>query len=306
MPQSFDSMPMAPGWRFEDILPEITGRAVEYIHKQSGKDQPFFLFFSMTSPHEPVSPSDAFKGKSGIAPIADFVMETDWSVGEVLNAVEDADISENTLIIFTADNGHSHYTGWEKLVDAGHAPSGPFRGHKGDIWEGGHRVPFIAKWIGKISSGTSSDQLICLTDIYATCQDLISGNLPPPDQGEDSFSFLDILLKNSARSERENIVSHSVFGEFAYRKDGWKMVFQLPERTLEKSRGKAAKPALYHLEYDIAEKFDSAAFYPQKVEQLSKELRLIVERGTSRVGERSANDVKVSFDTIQMARWAIK
>jgi arylsulfatase A-like enzyme len=233
-------------------------------------------------------------------------METDWSAGEIMNAVEDADISENTLIIFTADNGHSNYTGWEQLVDAGHAPSGPFRGHKGNIWEGGHRVPFIACWKGRISSGTSSDQLICLTDIYATCQDLISGNLPPPDQGEDSFSLLDILLNNSAGSGRDNIVSHSVSGEFAYRKDGWKIVFQLPDKSLEKSRGKAAIPALYHLDYDIAEKFDSAAFYPRKVEQLSEELRLIVDRGTSRAGLRSANDVKVSFDTIQMARWALE
>lgn len=143
----------------------------------SGKDNPFFLFFSMTSPHEPVSPSDYFQVKSGMAPIADFVMETDWSVGEILQAVEEAGISENTLILFTADNGHSNYTGWEKLVNAGHAPSGPFRGHKG-------------------------------------------------------------------------------------------------------------------------------AFYTQKVEQLTKELRLIVERGTSREGEKQNNDVKIIFDTIQKVRWS--
>ena len=306
MPQSFDSMPMAPGWKFEDILPEITRKSVDYIHKQREKDKPFFLFFSMTSPHEPVSPSDHFRGKSGIAPIADFVMETDWSVGEIIHAVEDAEISENTIIIFTADNGHSNYTGWKRLVNAGHAPSGPFRGHKGDIWEGGHRVPFIVKWKGKIATGASSDQLICISDIYATCHELISGNMPSTIQGEDSFSFLDILLNTDGKSDRENIVSHSVNGEFAYRKNGWKIVYKLPESNLEKSRGKAAKLELYHLEYDIAEKFDSAAFYPQKVKQLTKELMLIVERGTSRGGEIKANDVKISFDTIQKARWAVK
>jgi arylsulfatase A-like enzyme len=306
MPQSFDSLPMAPAWKFEDILPELTRRAVDYIHIHSGQDKPFFLFFSMTSPHEPVSPSPDFQGKSGIAPIADFVMETDWAAGEIIQAVDDAEISENTLIMFTADNGHSHYTGWEKLVQAGHAPSGPFRGHKGDIWEGGHRVPFIAKWKGKIATGTSSDQLVCLSDIYATCHDLISGDVPPANQGEDSFSFLDILLNKKGKSGRENIVSHSVNGEFAYRKDGWKIVFILPENNLERSRGKAAKIELYHLEYDIAEKSDSIAFYPQKAEQLTKELRLIVERGTSREGQKMANDVRVSFDTIQPARWALE
>jgi len=306
MPQSFDSMPMAPAWKFEEILPEITRRAVDYIHKQSGNGHPFFLYFSMTSPHEPVSPSDAFKGKSGIAPIADFVMETDGSAGEILQAVEDAGISENTLIIFTADNGHSHYTGWERLVKAGHAPSGPFRGHKGDIWEGGHRVPFIAMWQGKIAAGTSSNQLICISDIYATCHQLISGNAPPADQAEDSFSFLDILLKKKGRSEREGLVSHSVNGEFAYRNNGWKIVFKLPESNLEISRGKAAKMELYHLDYDISEKFDSIAFYPDKVRELTRELMLIVERGTSREGNKAVNDVTVSFDTIQKVRWAVK
>jgi arylsulfatase A-like enzyme len=233
-------------------------------------------------------------------------METDWSVGEILKAVEEAEISENTLIIFTADNGHSNYTGWEKLVDAGHLPSGPFRGHKGNIWEGGHRVPFIARWNGKIPNGSFSDQLICLSDIYATCLDLVSGHEPESNQGEDSFSFLDILLKQNGKTQRDNVISHSVNGEFAYRRDGWKIVFKLPESNLEKSRGKAAKVELYHLEYDIAERFDSASFYPQKVDQLTGELRLIIERGTSREREKAANDVRVSFDTIQRARWAKK
>ncbi len=306
MPQSFDSLPMAPGWRFEDILPEITRRAVHFIHSQSGKDSPFFLYFSMTSPHEPVSPSDRFKGKSGIAPIADFVMETDWSAGEVIRAVEDAGISDRTLIIFTADNGHSHYTGWEELVEAGHLPSGPFRGHKGDIWEGGHRVPFIVRWEGKITPGRSSDQLICISDIYATCHELVTGYLPSPDEGEDSYSFLDIIFNKGQTSGRNNIVSHSVNGEFSYRSSGWKIVFSLPEIDLARSRGKAAKIELYHLEYDIAESFDSAVYYPQKVDQLTRELGLIVDRGTSREGEPGANDVQVSFDTIQRKRWALK
>jgi arylsulfatase A len=304
MPEIFDSMPMAPGWRFEDILPEITRRAVDYIHLQSSKGNPFFLYFAMTSPHEPVSPSDRFKGKSGIAPIADFVMETDWSAGEIIRAVEKSGISDHTLIIFTADNGHSHYTGWEALVQAGHAPSGPFRGHKGDIWEGGHRVPFIVKWEEKIAGGTSSKQLICLSDIYATCHELVTGYQPPPGEGEDSFSFLDILLNKSLKSARDNIVNHSVNGEFAYRSHGWKIVFRLPENNLATSRGKAAKIELYHLEDDLSEAFDRTVFYPDVVHQLTAELSMLVERGTSRGGVRQENDVMVRFDTIQETRWA--
>jgi len=306
MPREFEGSPMAPGWEFDQILPEITERAVEYIHTQSKSNQPFFLYFSMTSPHEPVVPTERFSGKSGIAPIADFVMETDWSVGQILKAVENAGISENTLIIFTADNGHSHYTGWEDLLSAGHMPSGAYRGHKGDIWEGGHRVPFIVKWQDRVNAGTLSDQLVCITDIYATCHELVTGKSVPENEGEDSFSFLDILLNDNGKSSRNNIVNHSVNGEFAYRKDGWKIVFSLPEKGLEKSRGKAAKVELYHLEYDVAEEFDSSGFYPQVVTKLTNELRFLVQRGTSRKGEKRANDVEVDFENIQERRWAVK
>ena len=118
MPRGFEGAPMAPGWRFENIMPELTRRAVDYIHQHARAQQPFFLYFSQTSPHEPVVPSEQFKGQSRIAPIADFVMETDWSSGQILQAVDDAGIAENTIVIFTADNGHSHYTGWDQLVAA--------------------------------------------------------------------------------------------------------------------------------------------------------------------------------------------
>ncbi len=304
MPREFDGSPMAPGWQFDRILPGITRKAVDYIHRQSKSGSPFFLYFAMTSPHEPVVPTEKFAGKSGIAPIADFVMETDWSAGQIVKAVEDAGIADNTLVIFTADNGHSHYTGWEKLVKAGHMPSGPYRGHKGDIWEGGHRVPFIARWKGRIEAGSSSDQLICLTDIYATCHEVVTGTLPPPGCGEDSFSFLDVLFGKQDASPRENIVSHSVDGEFAYRKGKWKIVYMLPEKNKRLSRGKKAKIELYNLEADIAESRDSSEYYPEIIGQLEKELEAIVQRGTSRAGEKQANDVKVCFDTIQTERWA--
>ncbi len=119
MPRHFAGCPMAPGWKFDQVLPEITRRAAEHVHERAKQDKPFFLYFSMTSPHEPVVPSIDFKGKSGISLIADFVMETDWSAGQVIKAVDDAGIADNTIVIFTADNGHSHYTGWETLVKIG-------------------------------------------------------------------------------------------------------------------------------------------------------------------------------------------
>ena len=304
MPRRFDGQAMAPDWEFKNILPGITEKAVTYIKEQSSSASPFFLYFSMTSPHEPVSPSENFEGKSGIAPIADFVMETDWSVGQLLEAVKEAGIEEETLIIFTADNGHSHYTGWDLLLEAGHKASGPFRGHKSTIWEGGHRVPFIAKWKGKIADGDQSDQLICLTDIYASLYELLHAKEQPSDEGEDSFSFLSILMNKASVSAREDIVNHSVHGEFAYRKDGWKLVFKLPEKNLALSRGKAAIKELYHLEEDIAESSNVIDQHPDIAIQLEMQLKEIIERGSSREGNHQANDVRVIYDTIQIARWA--
>jgi len=160
LPRGFVGSPMAPGWRLREIVPELTRRAVEQIRSRAQSDKPFFLFYSMTSPHEPISPSPAFQDKSGIAPIADFVMETDWSAGQVIQAVDEAGIADDTIVIFTADNGHSHYTGWEPLVEAGHMPSGPYRGHKGDIWEGGHLVPLVVPLAVSLSGGTAGPPVL--------------------------------------------------------------------------------------------------------------------------------------------------
>lgn len=304
MPKGFEGSPMAPGWQFDQILPEITNCAVDYIHEQSKSNAPFFLYFAMTSPHEPVVPSDKFDGKSGIAPIADFVMETDWSAGQIIKAIGDAGIADNTIVIFTADNGHSHYTGWESLIEAGHLPSGPYRGHKGDIWEGGHRVPFIVRWPGKVAVGKSNNNLVCLTDIFAMCTEIVSGDLPPENAAEDSFSFLNKLLEEGSPASRTNLVSHSRNGEFAYRNAEWKIVFKLPDGKLGKSRGKAAIVELYNLDEDIAEENNLSKEHPEIVQQLTDEMRTLVDRGTSRPGSDQLNDVKVVFDTIQTKRWA--
>ncbi|MEQ8786177.1 MAG: arylsulfatase [Pirellulaceae bacterium] len=303
MPRSFDGQPMAPGWRFDQILPTITERAVEYIHRRAKAEQPFFLYFSMTSPHEPVVPSEQFAGKSGIAPIADFVMQTDWSAGQVLKALDEAGVADNTLVLFTADNGHSHYTGWNELVAAGHQPSGPYRGHKGDIWEGGHRVPLVVRWPGHIAADTSSHQLVCLTDVMATCAELVGGDLPP-SAAEDSLSFLPAALGKTAQSPRGSLVSHSVNGEFAYREGPWKLVFKMVGANLAQSRGKPTVVELYNLDDDLAETRDVAKQHADVVVKLTKNLQSLVDRGTSRPGPRQANDAQVDFDLIQTARWA--
>lgn len=302
MPRGFVGAPMAPDWKFDAILPELTARAVKRIHKLAKTKKPFFLYFSMTSPHEPVVPSKNFRGKSGIAPIADFVMETDWSAGQVIKAVDDAGIAKNTIVIFTADNGHSHYTGWQELVDAGHMPSGPYRGHKGDIWEGGHRVPLIVRWPGQVPGGGSSDQLVSLTDLYATCADLLG--LPLPDNGaEDSISFLSTLIGDIREPLRASLVSHSNHGEFAWRDGDWKLVFKnaLPNR--DRSRGKPTVAELYNLKTDIAEKVNLASQRPEIVQKMKKDFERLIANGSSRKGQKASNDTPVRFDITQTERW---
>lgn len=302
MPRSFVGCPIAPDWRFDDILPELTRRAVDQVHKLAKAKKPFFLYFSQTSPHEPVVPSKRFKGKSGIAPIADFVMETDWSAGQVIKAVDDAGIADNTIVIFTADNGHSHYTGWPDLIKAGHLPSGPYRGHKGDIWEGGHRVPFVVRWPGHAPGGHNSDRLVSLTDLFATFADLLGRPLPR-NGAEDSVSFLSALLGDVREPPRTALVSHSNHGEFAYRDGDWKLVFKnaLPNRN--KSRGRKRIAKLYNLKEDIAESNDLAARKPEIVKRLSAKLERLIEQGATRSGLNAANDTLVRHDTTQTKRW---
>ncbi len=303
LPNGFAGTPAAPDWRMQDILPEITRRAATYVRDQAKRDQPFFLYFSLTSPHEPIVPSKKFQGKSGIAPIADFVMETDWSVGEVLKAIDDAGVAEDTIVIFTADNGHSHYTGWEQLVAAGHQPSGPYRGHKGDIWEGGHRVPLVVRWPGNAKAGSSSEQMVCLTDMFATCAQIIGEELPAAG-AEDSISFLPALLGKPHDDGRTTLVSHSNFGEFAYRAGPWKLVYRLSEPNLERSRGKPTVVELYDLDSDIGERSDLSKEHPDVVQRLASDLKTLVDRGTSRAGQKASNDAVVDFETTQTLRWA--
>jgi arylsulfatase A-like enzyme len=292
----FDGAPMAPGWRFDRILPDITERAVAYIHEQAETPEPFFLFFSMTSPHEPVSPSDDFKGKSGIAPIADFVMETDWSAGQIVDALKNAGIADNTLVIFTADNGHSHYTGWDTLVEHGHQASGPYRGWKSQIWEGGHRVPFIASWPGKIEAGTENDKLVGLNDIMATCTAMLGDTLPD-DAGEDSVNLLPLLLGTDSAPVRESLIHHDVRGNFSIRRGPWKLVV-LAKKDVDPTF------ELYNLAEDIAESNEVSANYPAVVAELLALLDRHVALGRSTPGEPQLNDtLDLDVRRLPQERW---
>ncbi len=210
---------MAPGFDLEEVDPTFTREAIKFMEKshQEYPKRPFFVYLPLSSPHAPWLPPDMVKGKSQEGPRGDLVVLADWCVGEILKALDRLNVVDNTLIIVTSDNGPRHGTG-------GHRSSGSFRGYKSHIWEGGHRVPFIARWPGKIQAGTSSDEMICLTDLIATCAAILHIDLPV-GAGPDSCSILPALLgKRGDRPIRESLVSHSENGTFAIRQGNWKLI----------------------------------------------------------------------------------
>jgi arylsulfatase A-like enzyme len=295
--------PMVPGHKFEDILPAITQRATDVIAKRAAAKQPFFLYFALTSPHEPVAPSKPWLGKSGISPLADFIMQTDDTVGQVLQALEKSGTAQNTLVIFTADNGHCPYTDLNDLLKAGHRPSGPFRGYKADIWEGGHHEPFFARWPDKIKPGTTCDDMICLTDLMATCA-AITGAKLPENAAEDSVNFLPDLLGTATSPCREAIVHQGLSGALAIRQGQWKLEYcpgsngygsASPPGDDDARKQGLPEVQLYDMATDVAEQRNVQAEHPEIVNHLTQLLQKYIDDGRSTPGPKQKNDVPVKI-----------
>ena len=224
-PGPVDLGPAAPDFEAVDFLPKLTSKAVDYIGERGVDKKPFFLYLALPSPHTPLVPTKEWQGKSSIGPYGDYVMETDGAVGRVLKAIDDAGLRDNTLVIFTSDNGPAPYIGIDKLEAAGHYPAAQFRGYKSDIWDGGHREPFLVRWPGKIKANSRSDQIVCLADFMATCADILHVKLPD-NAGEDSASLLPAFLGTDKGPLHEDnaIVNHSGGnGRFAIRQGNWKL-----------------------------------------------------------------------------------
>ncbi len=280
-----------------DVLPALTRKSVDYIREQAVAKKPFFLYLALTAPHTPIAPSKEWQGKSGLGDYGDFVMEVDWTVGEVLAALERAAIASNTLVVVTSDNGCSPAAGVEALEKQGHFPSAQFRGYKSDIWDGGHRVPFIACWPGKVKPGSKSKALICLGDLMATCADILDAKLPDI-AGEDSVSILPALL-DSTRPARETLVHHSINGRFAIRQGNWKLELCPGSggwgKPVDANAKKQGLPdvQLYDLSNDIGETKNVRTDHPEVVARLTKLLEQQIADGRSTPGARQTNDVKI-------------
>ncbi|MCF6331829.1 MAG: arylsulfatase [Draconibacterium sp.] len=277
---------MAPGWKLENVMPEITKHSVKFIEEAAkDKSKPFFLYFALTAPHTPIAPLTKFNGKSRAGRYGDWVFEVDWAVGEIMKALKNSGADKNTILIFTSDNGSparngKNYGGPTQSVirDYGHNPNGKLRGMKGDIWEGGHRVPFIAKWDDKITPGKKTNVLICSMDLMATIAEIVDFNLPENSSG-DGKSLLNVLKDNNENG-REFLVNHSLRGVFAMRKGNWKLI--LSNRSGGFSDGKnpngygiETPGQLYNLAADPGEKNNLYSKHPEIVEELTKELETI-------------------------------
>ncbi len=275
---------IAPGFRHEDVLPKLTEKAVALIGKQK-KGKPFFLYLALTAPHTPWMPTKDFRGKSGAGSYGDFVAQVDATVGRVARALDDAGLAGDTLLIFTSDNGaHWLPTDIERWK---HRANDGLRGQKADIWDGGHRVPFIARWPGKVKAGAVSKELICLTDLLATAADLVGAKLPA-DAGEDSFSILPVLRgQKRDRPVREAVVHQSGDGTLGIRQGPWKLATALGSHGFSnprnvKPREGGPRGQLYRMDDDPEEKTNLWLKRPDVVKRLTALLAKYQAEGRSR------------------------
>jgi len=289
--QASNQGPALAGWTLEPILPVISDHAVAFIAEASQKPEPFLLYLPLTSPHTPLSVNEPWKGKSGLNLYADFVMETDAVVGRVLDAIEQSGQSDNTIVVFTSDNGCAPYIGMPALETLGHFPSGPLRGAKADAWEGGHRVPFIVRWPGVVQAGSVCDQLVHQADLLRTFAAVVGVTLPD-NAAEDSFSLLP-LWQGDNHAIRDNAVSTSSGGTPAFRSGTWKYIAAPGSGGWGKGGDPSQPVQLYNLADDIGEATNLAASMPDKIAQMQSLLERLIINGRSTPGAKQSNDVKV-------------
>ncbi|MGC6467718.1 MAG: sulfatase-like hydrolase/transferase, partial [Akkermansiaceae bacterium] len=215
--------PISDDFVIEDVLPHLFKKSTDYINARAGdakNGKPFFLYLPLPAPHTPIVPVPPFKDASGINPYADFMMQVDHHMGELFEALKKAGVDDNTIVFFTSDNGCSPEGNFEVLKKHGHDPSAGFRGHKADIYEGGHRVPLIVRWPAKIKGGQKTNAIACLTDFYATMSDITGQN--GDKGGEDSFSLVP-AFEGKPSTDRQSLISHSIGGSFSIRQGDWKL-----------------------------------------------------------------------------------
>jgi arylsulfatase A-like enzyme len=287
--------PTAADFTHDDVTPNFFRKAMAYVTDKSKEEKPFFMYLALPSPHTPILPTEEWLGKSELNPYGDFVVMIDNYVGQLLKVVEGQGIAENTIIIFTSDNGCSPQADFEILAEKGHEPSSIYRGHKADIYEAGHRVPFIIKWPSTIAPNTVSNQTICHTDLMATCAEIAGVDLVDTE-AEDSFSMLPIFDSDDKTTyAREATVHHSINGSFAIRKENYKLIFcpgsggwsyPIPGKD---DMTQLPKFQLYDLKVDPSEEHNLYESNPEKVIELKALMASYIENGRSTPGVKQIN-----------------
>ncbi|QGJ68887.1 Steryl-sulfatase [Planctomycetales bacterium 10988] len=262
-----------------DNQPLMIKKAVEWLEQQSQSQKPFFMYFPMCPPHTPVVPPESFQGKSGAKDLVkkdpkygDWVYYGDWMLGQLLETLEKNGVRENTLVIATSDNG------------AEGRPYPPLREAKRSIYEGGHRVPFVVRWPGKVEPGSINDQTVCLNDLFATAAEIVGADLPD-GSAEDSFSFLPLLQGTVGKSKRTSTVHQSLYGDLAIRRGKWKLIFHA-----DKTR------VLFNLRRDLSETQDLFDEQQQQIAEMETEMNDLINSGRSRPGSAQKNEFQFNLE----------
>lgn len=272
--------PARSDWDFFKVLPTLTDRAVAFVQARRDDPQPFFLYFPLPSPHAPIIPNEEFRGRSQAGAYGDFVAETDDACGRVLAALRETGLDANTLVVFTADNGAEVYA-YARDERFDHWSSGPFRGIKRDLYEGGHHVPFLLKWPGVTKPGAVSDALVSQVDLMATLAAAVGFDLPA-DAAADSHDLLPWLTGRAAEPPRTTIVHNTNPNHYAIRHGDWLLVdgetgVMEPKERLapdvwNRKHGyppEDGQPVeLYDLKNDVGQRHNRAAEHPDKVAEL--------------------------------------
>lgn len=294
--------PTAPDFVHEHVLDQLTDRVLDTIEQQ--KEKPFFIYFAMPAPHTPILPSPEFQGKSGTNEYGDFILHCDDVVGRINTKLKETGLMENTIVVFTSDNGCSPMADFAELRSHGHNPSYVFRGTKADIFEGGHRIPLMVQWPEKIKGGSTCDAIVCLSDFTRTIADVLGINLPD-NEAEDSVSNLP-LWTGKKNHVREDLVHQSIDGSLSIRKGKWKLEmcpgsggWSYPKPGKDDTSA-MPKYQLYDLGSDISEKVNVIDAHPDLFNELRTLLKKRVLDGRSTPGTPQKNDGAPIWDTI---RW---
>ncbi len=304
-PYSRDNRPgmIAPDFDLEKVdlvFLEKSKRFLEH-HVKADTDKPFFLFHSMQTVHLPSFPADPFKGKTKAGPHGDFIFEMDHVVGELMETLERLGVADNTLVMFSSDNGPETLTTVRMRVDHKHDPARPWRGMKRDDWEGGHRVPLIVRWPGKVKPGSTTGQMVSLTDVMATCAAVVGARLPD-NAAEDSYNFLPVLLGTQGdRPVRQYLLQQTISLKLSIRRGPWKYLDHKGSGGNNYERNAMLKPyalpekaptapgQLYNLQTDPGETTNLYFEHPEIVKELKAKLDEYKASGRSRpAGPRMA------------------